>query len=117
MIAIAKRNYPEIDFSIADMREFKPKVNADAVWAGYSLFHFEQTDLEKTIKQVKTCLQPTGVIELVMREGMGECEMDKPFLPGEKIYAHLYSEKQLRFVVAKLGFTVIDHKRKTPMHP
>jgi SAM-dependent methyltransferase len=117
MITIAKKNYPQILFSIADMREFNPKHSADAVWAGYSLFHFEQEGLEKTIKQIKTYLNPGGVFGLVIQEGEGEVEIDEPFLPGEKIYLHLYTEKDLALILGKYGFNIIERKRKIALHP
>lgn len=117
MIAIAKRNYPSISFSVADMREFSPLQKADAVWAGYSLFHFKQEDFEKTIKQIRTYLKPDGIFGLVMQEGEGELERDEPFLPGEKIYLHLYTEEQLQTILQKFGFEIIEKKRKTPLHP
>jgi len=117
MIAIAKRNYPSISFSVADMRVFSPLQKADAVWAGYSLFHFEQEDFEKTIKQIRTYLKPDGIFGLVMQEGEGELERDEPFLPGEKIYLHLYTEEQLKTILQKFGFEIIEKKRKTPLHP
>ncbi len=117
MIAIAKRNYPEIPFLVADMREFSPKEKADAVWAGYSLFHFEQEDFEKTIRQVRSYLRSEGIFGLVMQEGEGELERDEPFLPGEKIYLHLYTEEQLKSILEKCGFEVIEQKRKIPLHP
>src|SRR3989338_8114641 len=117
MISIAKRNYPQIPFSVADMRDFSPKEKADGVWAGYSLFHFEQEDFEKTIKQVKTYLKPGGVFGLVMQEGEGELERDEPFLPGEKIYLHLYTEEQLKAILKEYGFEIIEQKWKAPRHP
>lgn len=117
MIAIAARNYPALLFSVADMRDFSPKEKADAVWAGYSLFHFEQEDFEKTIRQIKTYLNPKGTFGLVMQEGEGELEREQPFLPEEKIYLHLYTEDQLKSILGKYGFEVIDQKRKTPLHP
>ncbi len=117
MITIAKRNYPQIQFKVADMREFSSKEKADAVWAGYSLFHFEQKNFEKTIKQIKTYLQPNGIFGLVMQEGEGELERDEPFLPGEKIYLHLYTVKQLKSILEKYDFRIVEQKRKTPLHP
>jgi len=117
MIAIAKRNYPQIPFTVADMREFSPKEKADAVWAGYSLFHFEQKDFEKTIKQVKTYLKPNGIFGLVMQEGEGELERDEPFLPGEKIYLHLYTEERLKSILRRYDFKIVEQKRKIPLYP
>lgn len=108
MIEIAKRNYPDIKFLVADMRQFTPEKLVDAVWAGYSLFHFEQEHFENTIKKIKTYLKPNGIFGLVMQEGHGEIEPDEPFLPEKKIYIHLYTEEELKIILEKYGFEVID---------
>lgn len=117
MIAIAQRNYPTIKFTVADMREFSPSQTADAVWAGYSLFHFEQVEFEKTLEKIKTYLKPGGFFGLVIQEGAGEMEVPEPFLPERKIYLHLYTEEQLKTILEKHGFKIVDQKRKEPMHP
>lgn len=112
MIEIAKRNYPNIKFSVADMRKFSPEKSVDAVWAGYSLFHFEQEHFESTIQKIKTYLKPNGIFGLVMQEGHGEIESDEPFLPEKKIYIHLYTEEELRIILGKYDFEVIDKNIK-----
>ncbi len=116
MITIAQRNYPNIKFSIADMRDFKPATEVGAVWAGYSLFHFDQIDLEKTIENIKTYLKPNGIFGLVMQEGDGEVEVPEPFKPGETIYLHLYTEQQLKSILQGHGFKLLDMKRKIAKH-
>jgi len=116
MIAIAKRNYPEIPFANEDMRNFIPSKKVDAVWAGYCLFHLEQKDFEETLKKIRSYLKPGGVFGLVMQEGEGETEADEPLLPGEKIYVHLYTETELKQLLNKYGFEVIEQKRKEPMY-
>lgn len=108
MIAIAQRNYPDLKFYIADMTSFKPEHEFDAVWAGYSLFHFEQEFFEQTLKNIKTYLKPGGILGLVMQEGDGEIEAEQPFKPTEKIYIHLYTEDQLEAILTNHGFEVID---------
>jgi len=117
MIGIAKRNYPEISFSVADMRSFKPARQADAVWAGYSMFHFDKNDFEKTVENIKTYLKPNGIFGLVMQEGDGEVEIPEPFLPGRTIYLRLYSENELGQILKVHGFDVVDRKRKLSQHP
>jgi predicted TPR repeat methyltransferase len=114
MIAIATRNFPKIPFLIADMREFMPSQKPDAVWAGYSLFHFGKDDLVRTLERIKTYLKSNGVFGLVVQEGVGEIERDEPFLSGEKIYIHLYTEKELTRLLEDYGFSVIDVRRKIP---
>ncbi len=108
MIAIAKKNYPEIHFSVADMREFVPEEKADAVWAGYSLFHFEQVSLEKTLERIKTYLQSQGILGIVMQEGNGEVELTEPFMPSEKIYIRLYTQQELASILQQYGFEIVD---------
>lgn len=112
MVEIAKRNYPDINFFVDDVRSFAPKKEVDAVWAGYSLFHFEQVSLEKTLEKIKTYLKPNGILGIVMQEGEGEIEYEEPFLPEEKIYIHLYNEKQLKEILDNHGFEIIEQKRK-----
>lgn len=112
MIDIAQRNYPGIHFFVEDVREFSLDNQVDAVWAGYSLFHFEQEHFEATIDKIKTYLKPDGIFGLVMQEGKGEIERDEPFLPGKKIYLHLYTKNELIEILEKHGFKVIDKKIK-----
>lgn len=112
MINIAQRNYPGIHFFIEDVRNFSLNNQVDAVWAGYSLFHFEQEHFEATIDKIKTYLKPGGIFGLVMQEGKGEIERDEPFLPGKKIYLHLYTEIELTEILQKHGFKVIEKKIK-----
>lgn len=112
MISIARKNYPEIHFSVADMREFAPEEKADAVWAGYSLFHFEQVHLEKTLERIKTYLRPHGILGIVMQGGSGEVEMTEPFMPSEKIYIHLYAEQELTSILEQHGFEIVDQNVK-----
>lgn len=112
MINIASRNYSDIKFSVDDMRTFSPGRKVDAVWAGYSLYHFKQESFENTLEKIKTYLKSDGILGIVMQEGEGEIENTDPFIPEEKIYIHLYTEKQLREILSKHGFEVIEQKRK-----
>lgn len=114
MIEIAQNKHPSINFSVADMIEFKPPQKVDAVYAGYSMFHFDQPDFEKTLKNIKSYLKQGGIFALVMQEGEGEIEQDEPFLPGKKIYIKLYTEKELTSLLGDHGLEILDIKRKIP---
>lgn len=114
MIEIAKKKHPDINFSVADMIEFKPPQKVDAVYAGYSMFHFDQLDFEKTLRNIKSYLKQGGIFALVMQEGKGEIEQVEPFLPKEKIYIKLYTEKELTSLLSDHGFEILDIKRKIP---
>ncbi len=116
MIDICRTNYPDIEFALESMATYTPKYPVDAVWAGYSLFHLEQADFEKTLENIRGYLKPGGVFGLVMQEGEGELDMDEPLLPGAKMYVHLYTEKQLRELLSKYGFDVVSTDHKPPMY-
>lgn len=116
MLKIAKRNYPDIPFTQADMREFDPGKKVDGVWAGYSMFHFDQNDFEKTVEKIRSYLKPGGIFGLVMQEGEGEGEFDEPLIPDETVYLHLYTEEQLREILGQHGFEVVEVKRKPPLY-
>jgi predicted TPR repeat methyltransferase len=112
MINIADRNYSDIKFSVGDMRTFSPEKTVDAVWAGYSMFNFEQEFFENTLEKIKTYLKRDGIFGIVMQEGTGEIEHVNPFMPEEKIYIHLYDEEQLKEILLKHGFEIIKQKIK-----
>ena len=114
MIGIAKENYPDIHFTIADIRKFMPTQKANAVWASYSLFHFEQSEFEKTLLQIKKYLKNEGLFALIVQEGEGEVEVAEPLRPEEKIFIRLYTEKELKAILSKHDFEVLDIKRKLP---
>lgn len=116
MIAVAKRNYPDIDFFHEDLRTFEPKSPADAVWAGYCLFHLERADFERTLDKIRGYLKQGGVFGLVMQEGEGELEANEPLLPGGRIYVHLYTEQELADLLKQHGFEVVEKKVKKPMY-
>ncbi len=114
MIEIAQKKHSDINFSVADMIDYKPSQKVDAVYAGYSMFHFDQLDFEKTLKNIKSYLKQGGIFALVMQEGEGEIEQVEPFLPEEKIYIKLYTEKELTQLLGNHGFQILDIKRKIP---
>lgn len=116
MIAIARRNYPNISFKVEDLRTYKPKGIVDAVWAGYCLFHLTKDDFEQVLVRIRSYLKPGGVFGLVMQEGSGESEIDEPLLPGEKIYVRAYTEAELEDLLKRSGFTIVDRRRKPPLY-
>lgn len=117
MIAIARRNYPDLSFKVEDLRTYVPGQLVDAVWAGYCLFHLTKEEFERVLDRVRLYLKPGGVFGLVMQEGeSGETFADEPLLPGEKIYVRTYTETGLEDLLKHHGFSIIDRKRKPPLY-
>ncbi len=115
MIKIAKSKYPKVRFKQMDMRKMNYKQNSfDGVWAGYSLFHINKKDFFSVIRKIRLILKPDGILGLVMQEGKGEVEMEEPLLPEEKTYLWLYSRSELRDILKKNRFKVLDYSFKKP---
>jgi len=115
MIKIAKSKYPKINFKKADMRKMNYKENSfDGIWAGYSLFHINKKGFLSVIRKIKQILKPNSILGLVMQEGKGEAEMREPLLPNEKTYLWLYSRRELRDILKKNRFKVLDYSFKKP---
>lgn len=66
VIEIAKKRQNEtITFAVADMFDFSPEENFDAVFGGFIWSHILLQDLEKFIEQVKGFLKPNGTIVFI----------------------------------------------------
>jgi SAM-dependent methyltransferase len=115
MIAIAQTNYPHIPFTQTDIRHLHfPEQSFDAIWAAYSLFHLKSDDFIKVVSDMRILLKPSGILGLVMQEGKGEVEIDEPFLPGAKMYVHLYTLDQLQEILKDNGFSVLSSEAREP---
>ena len=115
MIKIAKSKYPKISFKKVDMRKMKYGKNSfDGIWAGYSLFHINKKDFLSVMKKIRQISKPNGIFGLVMQEGKGEVEMKEPLLPKEKTYLWLYSTKELKDILKKNQFKILDYSFEEP---
>jgi predicted TPR repeat methyltransferase len=84
---------------------------------GFSSGYFTKKGFERTIDIIKTYLKPGGIFGLVIQEGKGEIETPEPFLPGQKIYIHLYTESEIHAILEKHGFEVVEQRRRAAKHP
>ncbi len=114
MIAIARKNFPELEFRVENMLDFVPDGQFDAIYAGYSLHHFTQKEVEKVISNFSDYLKRGGMVGLVVQKGVGEFETDEPFLPGEKIFVYLFDEKNIAKLLSENGIEVVETKIKKP---
>jgi ubiquinone/menaquinone biosynthesis C-methylase UbiE len=115
MLAIAKKNYPDIEFRLCDMRALSiPDRSFDALSFSYSLFHLTKQEAEAVLSQAAHILKKDGVLFLVLQEGTGELFVDEPLLPGGKIFLSLYEENEITKILEKTGFTIYSVERKPP---
>jgi ubiquinone/menaquinone biosynthesis C-methylase UbiE len=115
MLNIAKKKFPQTEFILGDMRKLEFGKNSfDAITFPYSLFHVNKKEVPKVLEKANEILKPRGVILMIMQEGDGEVYLDEPFLPSEKIYFNLYTEKELTEILNSAGFDILKIGRIIP---
>lgn len=110
MLEIAKRKNPRIYFQKADMRKLNFKPNTfDGIIASFSLIHISKKDVNKTVDNFYKLLKPRGVIYIGIQEGKSqEIFLAEPLKPDEKIFLNIISAKEIKEILTKAGFIVLD---------
>ena len=110
MLEIAKRKNPRIFFQKADIRKLNFKPNTfDGVIASFSLIHIPKKDVNKTVDNFYKLLKPRGVIYIGIQEGKSqEIFLIEPLKPDEKIFLNIISAREIKEILTKAGFIVLD---------
>ena len=116
MLSIARRNHPNIDFRLADMRNLNlPHGEFDGAISSCSLIHVPKDDVPKTLRQIADLLKKGGLLYLWMLSSTDSQELfvDEPFRPGEKTFVNVVSIKEVNSLLADAGFEIIQqHERE-----
>lgn len=110
ILEIAKRKNPRIYFQKADIRKLNFKPNTfDGIIASFSLIHIPKKDVNKTVDNFYKLLKPRGVIYIGIQEGQSrEIFLAEPLKPDEKIFLNIISAKEIKEILTKAGFIVLD---------
>lgn len=110
MLEIAKRKNPRIYFQKADIRKLNFKPNTfDGIIASFSLIHIPKKDVNKTVDNFYKLLKPRGVIYIGIQEGKSqEIFLTEPLKPDEKIFLNIISAKEIKEILTKAGFIVLN---------
>lgn len=115
MIKIAKKNFPEIDFRVMDMRRMHfENESFDGVFVAFSLIHLPKKEVLSTLNKLHGVLKKEGIVYVAVQEGESkEIFLTEPLKPHEKIFLNLFSTEEIKSLVKKAGFFIIaEHKRK-----
>lgn len=110
MLEIAKRKNPRIYFQKADIRKLNFKPNTfNGIIASFSLIHIPKKDVNKTVDNFYKLLKSRGVIYIGIQEGKSqEIFLAEPLKPDEKIFLDIISAKEIKEILTKAGFIVLD---------
>ena len=108
MIEIAKENYPQINFSLMDMRQLVfPQHSFDAVLCAYSIIHIPTKEVYETLKGFKRVLKNGGYILIVTPSGKPDKNIFEPLF-GKKMFFNLFTKTRIVKVLSSSGFDVIS---------
>ena len=110
LLAIARKNYPHVEFINADICEYKTTDLYDGIFTKDMLFHLPDEDIIKTLKMFRKVLKPNGKICIIM---------DMPIEAGEqifveeldenyKIYYNYLTPEKLKSLLEQANITIDD---------
>ncbi|MFA6099043.1 MAG: class I SAM-dependent methyltransferase [Patescibacteria group bacterium] len=113
MIAKAKKFSPLGKFSVMDMLKLKFDHDFfDGIWCSATLPHLNKKDAVRAIKEIKRVLKKNGAFYLNLKEGKGEKLIaDSRYKNAKKFYSY-YTQQEIKKILGRLKFKVIDFKLK-----
>jgi len=117
MIAVASREFPDLDFQVGSLFTLlKPRTAAGwgAVLAWYSLVHLAASELAPALTALTRTLAPGGVLALAVH--LGEEVRQVTELVGEQVDVEfvLHEPEQVLAAVAVAGLTDVEWYRRGP---
>jgi len=91
-----------------DIKRLKYNANSfDGVVCVFSLIHIPKTDIEKALNEIARVLKNGCPLFISVYHGKGEALVAEPLLEGEEIFVKYYSEKEIKGLLVKAGFSII----------
>jgi len=116
MLKVAKKNFPKIDFRLADFRHVDFLDNSfDGIFAAYSLIHIPKSDILKTLKRLNRFMKAHGFIYIALQSGKpNELFVNLAFASKEKVFLNVYSYSEIKEILNKVGFKIIFKSERAP---
>jgi predicted TPR repeat methyltransferase len=111
MIALAKEEYPQGDWKVADMRTLNLDCEYGAIIAWDSFFHLSHSEQEEMFPSFKEHLLLGGVLVFTSGTEHGEAigEMD-----GNPLFHSSFAPDEYRRLLAQSGFEVVGYYPEDP---
>ncbi len=114
-IEIARENNSQIQFEIGDLSRLNYEDNFfDGLVSFYSIIDTPRIYLDKIFKEFNRVLKPGGFVLLVVKEGTTEGYESNLCGIETKIYFSLFTETEIRSVLERNGFDLVQMTIREP---
>ncbi|MEO6671773.1 MAG: methyltransferase domain-containing protein [Ferruginibacter sp.] len=115
MIEVAKRLNPSLHFDTADMLELKYADNSfGSAIAFYSIVHFDDDQLKKSIKEINRILSVKGQLLFSFHVGNGKVHHDHFLDHDVDIDFYFFETNKIIDLLKETGFTIVDVIEREP---
>ncbi|WP_313258000.1 class I SAM-dependent methyltransferase [Sphingobacterium sp.] len=111
MLAIARKNFPEDDFLLMDMRQLNLDQKFHAIIAWHSFFHLEAKDQENMFNIFQELLEPNGILMFTTGNEHAEVWSENY---GQNLYHASLSPEQYQELLSVHQFKLIQHSVEDP---
>ncbi len=109
LINRAKKLYPSIDFTVADIRELPyPKNRFDGVWCNATLLHLNDSDMKTALLELLRILKSNGVLCCSLKKGEGEETFVEKFSSNSERYFNYKTIESFEKLLKEVGYEIIS---------
>lgn len=115
MIGIARREYPDLAFDVADLTDVPVKdAQFGGVLAWYSIIHTAPVELPRVFAEFLRVLSPGGFLLLGFQIGEGPRHMASAYGHDISLDAYLFAPEHITSLLVQAGFDVIAQMVRAP---
>ena len=115
MVKVATNLNPSLDFRIGDMRQLDiPDASLVGVVSFYSIVHFDTSELDIALQQVRRVLQPGGLFLISFHIGNQVVHDDDLFGEPVSLDFHFLIPTEVAAALQSARLTVIEHVEREP---
>jgi len=108
LLKIAKQNFPNSKFILADICEYEQENQVDGIITKDVLFHLSDENLIQVLQKFKNLLKPNGNLCIIMDmpKEAGEQIFVEELDDKYKIYYNYLTPDKLKYLLEKIGFNI-----------
>jgi SAM-dependent methyltransferase len=106
-IKLARNDFPNTHFEVADAVHFEYPDNLDVVFAFASILHLSPTEVKSTLEKVATALRPGGVFYISSKHADAYREEIKNDKFGTRLF-HLYNPENIAELAGD-DYEILEH--------
>ena len=116
MVLYARRLHPEIPFEQGNMLMLEgiPDASLDGVLAFYSLVHFNASEVDQALHEIRRILRPGGWLLVAVHLGDGTIRVESFLEQGVSLQFTFFDSVHVRRHVESAGFDVTEGIERDP---